>query len=507
VEQPQDSPRELSASIDAGRHDKAKRIMDIVNRGDFPAVMEHVSKLIAAAQSSNSSAKDLSRIILKDLGLTNKVLKVANSAYYGLRFRGIRKISTVTGAVILLGFEAVRDITATITLFDYFSKKATDIRELKRMVALSFTGATFARELSRAINYSGEEEAYLCGLFHDFGRMIAAFMLPDEYRKIKKEIENGSSENKAAKAILGMSLRELGIAVAKMWSFSEKICKSMEGMPSATDGPPTESDTLRALAFMGHLISEAVYSGKNFEEEIGRIVSIYGKVLPINEDLIADVKEEAERRAMELMSPLGLDISVLKPRGGEYQPETAQPSDIQDEIDDLERRKECILNASLEITQSIVKECDLDSIYMIIMESMQHGLAFDHVILALVDPARTIIKARYGIGEEVENIIGKLVLPLRESSGIVASSVAWGKDMIVGPGDPNLSEGDKMILSDIKALSMAALPIMIDNQAIGNFVISKKNSRIDADSLRQAGKLRDYASLAIEATRNRMPKK
>ncbi len=488
--------------------EKAKRITNAVNRGDFPAAMEHVSKLMAASQSSHSSAKDLSKTILKDLGLTNRVLKIANSAYYGLRSQGVRQISTITGAVVLLGFEAVRDIATSISLFDYFSKKASDLRELKRMVALSLTGATFAAGLARAINYPAEEEAYLCGLFHNFGHMVAAFMLPDEYGKIKKEVENGSSESKAAKAILGVTIRELGISVAKMWNFSEKICKSMEIPSHGTEGPPTDTDILRILASMGHYISEAAYLEKDSGEEISRLVSIYSKTLPINEDMILEVKEEAKTRAAELMAPLGIDISSLKKTEEAHKTHTQHlTSDVRSEIDDLEKRKECILNASLEITQSIVKKCDLDSIYLIIMESMQHGLAFDHVLLALVNPARTTIRARYGLGEDIQNTISNLALPLRESSGIVASSVAWGKDMVASLEDANLSEGDRTILSLLQCSSIAALPIMVDNNAIGNFILSNKSGSIDADSIRQAGKLRDYATLAIEATRSRLPKK
>lgn len=491
-----------------GNQETAKRILDEVNQGDFPAAMEHVSKLMSAAQSSSSSAKDVSRIVLRDLGLTNKVLKIANSAYYSMRSTGVRKISTITGAVVLLGFKVVRDIAASVSLFDYFCKKSGNLKELKRMVALSFTGAIFARELSRAINFPDEEEAYLCGLFHDLGRMIAAFMLPDVYKKIQEEVEKGISETQAAKAHLGMSLKELGISVSRTWNFSDRICKSMEPMPEKTDGPAADVDILRAVASMGHLISQAAYSGKNSDEEISRILSLYGKILPINEDIIADAREEAERRALELMAPLGIDASVWKAGDvSEQQPVPETRIDQGDQnADELERRKESILNASVEITESIVKGCDLDSIFMIIMESMEHGLGFSHVLFALVNPSRTVIKARYGIGPDIEAHVGKLSLPLKDTSGIIASSVAWGKDMTIIKEDPKLPEGDNLLINCFNASAIGALPIIVDDRAIGNFIVARQNGALDAASIRQAGRLRDYAVLAIESMRNRKKK-
>lgn len=501
----------MQLSSESGKvvQDKSKRIMDTVNQGDFPAAMEHVSKLMAAALSSNSSARDVSKIILKDLGLTNKVLKIANSAYYSMRSQGVRQISTITGAVVLLGFKVVRDIAASVSLFDYLAKKTNNIKELKRMVALSFTGASFAKELSRAINYPDEEEAYLCGLFHDLGRMIAAFMLPDVYAKIQKDMQNGISETQATKTHMGMTVRDLGISVAKVWNFSDKITKSMEAMPEKQEGGrPSDTDILRAVASMGHLISQAAYSGKNTEEEISRMLAVYGKILPINESIIDEAMEEAGRRASELMAPLGIDMSVLKPKAeGEESVLIEEPEPTESQmLDESERQKECILNASVEITESIVRGCDLDSIFMIIMESMQHGLGYNHVLLAIVDPARTMVKARYGIGEGIEDLVGKLILPLKDSSGIMASSIAWGKDMTVTDKDMKLPEADKKVLASFNACAMAALPILVDGRAIGNFLVAKQQAVIDAATMRQTGRLRDYAVLAIESTRSRIKK-
>lgn len=487
--------------------DNAKRTMDTVNQGDFPAAMEHVSKLMSASQSPNTSAKDVSRIILKDLGLTNKVLKITNSAYYSIRSGSSRKISTVTGAVVLLGFKVVCDIAAGVCLFDYLSTKTNNIKGLKRMVALSFTSASFARELSRAINYPDEEEAYLCGLFYDLGRLVAAFMLSEEYGRLQKEVEKGSPEAQAAKAHLGMTVRELGMSVAKVWNFPEKIQKSMEAMPEKTDGKPSETDILRALASMGHLVSRAALSGPEADKELSRIISLYGKFLPINEDIIGEVKDEAERRAAELMAPLGIDISVLKDGAEADRPKPADAEAQDQEMDDSERRKECILNASVEITESIIKGCDLDSTFMIIIESMQNGLGLEHAFLSIVDPGRTIIKARYGVGALIDESISKLVLPLKDSSGIIASCVAWGKDMTVSADSSVLPQGDEMVLKVLDASSIAAFPIIVDNRSIGCFVVSKKGKAMDAATIRQAGKLRDYAVLAIESSRSRRPKK
>jgi HD-like signal output (HDOD) protein len=94
------------------------------HKSDFPALSESVSAINKIANSETESIDKLSNTILKDFALTNKLLRLVNSAYFRPAGGGI---STVSRAVIVLGFEAVRNIAITVLLFEHCRTRAMPI--------------------------------------------------------------------------------------------------------------------------------------------------------------------------------------------------------------------------------------------------------------------------------------------------------------------------------------------------------------------------------------------
>jgi HD-like signal output (HDOD) protein len=89
---------------------------------ELPAMSTNVQELISLTCSSRSAAAELTKVILKDYSLTNKVLQVVNSAYYSMG----RTVNSISRAVSVLGFDAVRDMATAIALFEEFVKSGLD---------------------------------------------------------------------------------------------------------------------------------------------------------------------------------------------------------------------------------------------------------------------------------------------------------------------------------------------------------------------------------------------
>ncbi|MDH3393506.1 MAG: HDOD domain-containing protein, partial [Desulfobulbaceae bacterium] len=98
--------------------EKLSEIFAKMNMSELPAMSSNVQELISLTHSSRSAAYDLSKVILKDYSLTNKVLQVVNSAYYALG----KQVNSISRAVTVLGFDAVRDLATAIALFEDFIK-------------------------------------------------------------------------------------------------------------------------------------------------------------------------------------------------------------------------------------------------------------------------------------------------------------------------------------------------------------------------------------------------
>ena len=156
---------------------------------ELPAMSSNVQELISISNNARSAAYDLSKVILKDYSLTNKVLQVVNSAYYSLG----RHISSISKAVTIIGFDAVRDLAMAIALFEDFIKSGVEKEEISKLLTRSFLSGLQARELVVAKNLNIlPEEAFICALLHHLGKIITCIYLPDIYNQIGDRVASPS---------------------------------------------------------------------------------------------------------------------------------------------------------------------------------------------------------------------------------------------------------------------------------------------------------------------------
>src|SRR5574343_1062002 len=187
------------------------------HKSDFPALSESVSAINKIANSETESIDKLANTILKDFALTNKLLRLVNSAYY--RPAGGGSISTVSRAVIVLGFEAVRNIAITVLLFEHLQNKG-NANQLKEDFLRANMAGILARKIGAAAHRRDVEQTFICSLFHSLGRLLSQYYFPEDAEEIRRVMAQKScSEDLAAKQILGISFEEIGIAIAQLWGF------------------------------------------------------------------------------------------------------------------------------------------------------------------------------------------------------------------------------------------------------------------------------------------------
>lgn len=188
---------------------------------DFPALSESVGAINRITASDRESVNQLSNTILKDFALTSKLLKLANAAFYSRAGGGT--ISTVSRAVVILGFDAVRSIALSLILFDNLQNRA-QAQQLKEEFLKVLYAALLARELAEKAGVDDGEEAFIGAMLHHLGRMLALFYFPAEMTAARERMATrGITEALAASEVLGASPEQLGIAVARNWGFPERL--------------------------------------------------------------------------------------------------------------------------------------------------------------------------------------------------------------------------------------------------------------------------------------------
>ncbi len=217
------------------------------HKTDFPAMSASIATINQFAGSERSDAATLSNAILKDLALTNKVLRIANSAYYARNGGG--RISTVSRAIVILGFETIRQLAISLMLFEHIEDKKQSQQLKDEFLRASLRGL-LSKSLSRHVAPRSEEQAFICGIFHGLGRLLVQFYFQEEATMIARlAASEPCSEEAAARRVLGIGLEDLGIGIAKSWGFPETLVHSMRAVPPGTVAKPaSDNDQLRLLA-------------------------------------------------------------------------------------------------------------------------------------------------------------------------------------------------------------------------------------------------------------------
>ena len=191
---------------------------------DMKVLPEIINKIISLTDDPDSTAQDMEKAILRDQVLTTKILRLANSAYYGYA----RKISTVSQATVLLGFQAIKSIALASTVSQYLTSELKGYSlEKNELWTQSQTCAIISRYIAKQIKYPNPEEAYIAGLLRDIGKTILNQHMEKEYSEVLAKIEKDNiSFLEAEKEILGFDHAEIGGKVAEKWNLPKALVDS-----------------------------------------------------------------------------------------------------------------------------------------------------------------------------------------------------------------------------------------------------------------------------------------
>lgn len=187
--------------------------------GDLPATPVIIATLMNLTSDINTDIDKISRAILADQSLTAKVLKLSNSSFYGRA----REVNTLREAIVILGFMTLHSLviaTSTQSLY----QKTLDDGISDKLWEHALAAAIAARMAAQAVGYPGVEEAFIAGLLHDIGKLVLAQKMPDDYRRVIKQVEASKGRfYEAELAAFGFSHADVGSQLLDKWSFPENL--------------------------------------------------------------------------------------------------------------------------------------------------------------------------------------------------------------------------------------------------------------------------------------------
>ncbi len=238
----------------------------------LPTIPSVLADLNAAIAHPESSASDIANIISRDPPTATKVLRLANSAYYGLR----NKVTTINHAVTMLGYNIIRNLVMTATVFDISSDG--DIAGLferekfwRHSLGVGVAGRIIAKE---AFPQAGrrEDEFFICGLLHDLGKIILGQHLQAKFEEaLVLSRDEAIPLFEAEKRAVGCTHAEVGGLLARRWNLSEEVTSAL-GHHHAPMKAPEEHIGYAAATHLADIIARAkgIGSGGGNNPELDR---------------------------------------------------------------------------------------------------------------------------------------------------------------------------------------------------------------------------------------------
>lgn len=218
------------AEIDAVTEEGKREIIALIEKtSDLKQLPLVARKIMQVIENPRSTAGDLERIIKSDQALTTKLLKIANSSFYGL----LRKVNTLQRAILVVGFKAIKDIAVSTAILNmYRSSNPLSIKQWESAVGSGIA----SRLLSLEFESTEADEAFIGGLLHNLGEALLLRTNPDETRQIYEAMQSDPmpEQHKLENEIFHFSHAQAGGILARSWNLSpglEAIIRYHHNLP------------------------------------------------------------------------------------------------------------------------------------------------------------------------------------------------------------------------------------------------------------------------------------
>ena len=429
----------------------------VARKPDFPAVSRHISEINQKSSvRDESDANDLASVILKDFALTAKLLKVVNSAVYG-QYGGT--ISTVSRAVVILGYEQVRAIALGIIVFEHLKDGAL-ADQLKAAACSAFLSGTLAREILPSAAEALSEEAFVAAMFHHLGRHLAIYYFPDEYQEVRGLMENKDlDESQASQEVFGTTLYEFGISVGRDWGLPERLLQSMRPAPSEQAKPATtpEAQLAQTSAFSNSVVEILGSNSTSIDGPLMALMARYRNVFDLDKDGIKSAVNNAIQKAGNYAKLLNIDLGstpllarvrkAVNPTADESEAndnatgdsssgppssgDTGPASEAQDLPDASSNRQEFLTNAVSELTTAIIEQAPINDMFTMVMEAIYRSLNCTHVLFLMRDARANRFVTRLGFGDDLDALKQAFSFEVEEAEDIFNQGARQGRNAVI----------------------------------------------------------------------------
>ncbi len=378
----------------------------------FSRQLDEVNQILVMKYSS---AQDIADVILRDMALTSKVLKVVNSSFY--RHFSPKGISTISEAMIILGTDEIRSLAASLKIYEMLQDRANS-RILKEKTLKGLQRSVMARQLAEEGGLKDPDVIQVSALIHDLGEYLAVLLAPEKYIQVELAMEaRGLDQQEAAKTVLGLTYTDLGMIIASKLNMPESIVDAMKPFTredrAKKDLTPKEKQ--RCICTLTRELCDIPGEGNRHGETVADVAQKYAQILDIDPPkalkLIRTSREQLAKHAA--LWQVDFSESDAPPSSGSI------------------KGKKALDKGLKSIKQTLDDKSSIHETLTRIVETIHNSFYFTHVAICIRQKDAPMMAARFAKGARAKSLLEHLSFEFRSPDDLFSDAVLKKKDIIV----------------------------------------------------------------------------
>jgi HD-like signal output (HDOD) protein len=359
----------------------------MAEKGDLPSVSAALARMASSARDSDDFEERMTATVLSDVALTQKVLRLANSAMYA-SFGGT--VSSVSMALYVLGSETVCHLALGLKIIDNLGK-AADTDRAKEELSKAVLAGTVARSVGCSVSAKDGEALSVAALLRSLGKLLVCFYLPKEFEAIEARTPDLDNEDELAATVLGLSYASLAQHVVEGWGFPPELARNVRDQ---TPDPGSHANWVHSVAAYSRRHVAAVANDAD-DDTLHALATRFADTIGVTPESLMNLATNALLSAQEdevqsaAVAGLKTSTALRKPKAVTIN----APDAFAENVAELKR-----LLPSLTPAQLLSRATD----------TLWKGLGCAKAMLFLRKPAQASYELMLGYGDGVRELVRKI---------------------------------------------------------------------------------------------------
>jgi putative nucleotidyltransferase with HDIG domain len=306
---------------------RVERILERIAELPFSPV---ATKILELARDDRAGARDIAKIIAQDQAFTARLLRIANSPYYGQA----RTVTTVQQAVPILGVDTISSLALALFSFTSYADDMDARLTLREIWEHSIGSAIWSRQIANHIGHAAAEETFVAGLLHDMGKALLHRFFKSEFLKAVEVAEReGIDLHAAERRIFGTDHAAAGAAVATRWHLPPVLARAIEYHHNPLALPEDVDDSTRKTVVIVHVsdaLAEGFEIGRAVETDPALLNDALWAYLGVDFDACQELLDNVMEEVSEFRRVFAISTGGVRPaaRPGQRSNSTGKPAPV-----------------------------------------------------------------------------------------------------------------------------------------------------------------------------------